>query len=67
MRLETGDFQLGDGGRDATVVGRYTIWATGGAVAEQGKYMMLWRRAGDAWYVHRDIWNTDRPSTSAPQ
>jgi ketosteroid isomerase-like protein len=24
-----------------------------------GKYIVVWKKDGDAWRLHRDIWNTD--------
>ncbi len=44
-----------------------TAWATDGGVADEGKYIILWRRVGGAWYVHRDIWNSNRQPIPAPK
>ena len=44
--VEQGVYQLGDGE---------------GNVADQGKYMVTWKRDGDDWKLHRDIWNTNAP------
>ena len=39
--------------------GRYVLKAPGGQVADQGKYIVVWKHAGDAWKLHRDIWTTN--------
>jgi ketosteroid isomerase-like protein len=50
---------LGDA---AYEVGRYTLKADGGQVADSGKYVVIWKREGDSWKLHRDIWTTSRPA-----
>ena len=30
-------------------------------VLDSGKYIVVWKREGDAWRWHRDIWNSSRP------
>ncbi len=57
--LET--VELEDHGDTATEVGRYTLKADGGAVADQGKYIVIWKNDGGAWKLHRDIWTTSKP------
>ena len=57
--LET--VELEDHGDTATEVGRYTLTADGGAVADQGKYIVIWKNDGGAWKLHRDIWTTSQP------
>lgn len=42
-------------------VGRYTMMA-GDQVADAGKYVVIWKREGGAWRIHRDIWTTDLPA-----
>ncbi len=31
----------------------------GGVTKVSGKYIVLWKRDGHTWQLHRDIWNTD--------
>ncbi len=57
--LET--VELEDHGDTATEVGRYTLKADGGAVADPGKYIVIWKNDGGAWKLHRDIWTTSQP------
>lgn len=49
-------------GDTAHEVGRYTLRAAGGQVADSGKYLVIWIRERDAWKLHRDIWTTSRPA-----
>ncbi|HEX6534166.1 MAG TPA: SgcJ/EcaC family oxidoreductase [Gemmatimonadaceae bacterium] len=59
MSLET--VELADLGEVAIEVGRYALHGEGGAVADHGKYIVVWRRTDGRWLVHRDIWNTSTP------
>ena len=58
--LET--VELDDHGDTASVVGRFTIKADGGALADQGKYIVIWKNDGGSWKLHRDIWTTSQPA-----
>jgi ketosteroid isomerase-like protein len=58
--LET--LELESHGETAHEVGRYTLKAAGGQVADAGKYVVIWRHQGGAWKLHRDIWTTSRPA-----
>ena len=49
-------------GDAAYEVGRYTLEAVGGQLLDRGKYVVIWQRHGEAWKLHRDIWNTSRPA-----
>jgi uncharacterized protein (TIGR02246 family) len=50
-------------GDAAHEVGRYTLKAAEGQVADAGKYVVIWRHEGGVWKLHRDIWTTSRPAT----
>jgi ketosteroid isomerase-like protein len=58
--LET--LELEAHGDTAHEVGRYTLKAAGGQVADAGKYLVIWNREGGSWKLHRDIWTTSRPA-----
>ena len=58
--LET--VELENHGETAAEVGRYTLKADGGAVANQGKYIVVWKNDGGTWKLHRDIWTTSQPA-----
>lgn len=57
-RLET--VELDGRGDTAIEVGRYSLGTADGAVADEGKYLVVWKRENGAWKLHRDIWNTSR-------
>lgn len=58
--LETAELE--GHGDVAYEVGRYTLRA-GGEAADHGKYLVIWRREGGSWKLHRDIWTTSRPAS----
>ena len=60
VRLET--VELTEHADSAIEVGHATVLAAGGAVADQGKYLVVWRKDGGTWKLHRDIWNSSRPA-----
>src|SRR5688500_11890714 len=39
-------------------IGRYRLLAAGGAVADSGKYVVVWKNDRGTWKLHRDIWTT---------
>ena len=43
--------------------GTYVLTGEGGKTLDTGKYVVVWRRAGGQWKLHRDIWNTSMPAT----
>lgn len=45
-------------GDTATEVGSLELRDGAGNVADRGKYIVLWKRQGGTWKLHRDIWNT---------
>jgi ketosteroid isomerase-like protein len=50
-------------GETAHEVGRYTLKAAGGQVADAGKYLVIWKQEGGSWKPHRDIWTTSRAAS----
>jgi len=49
-------------GAMAHEVGNYTMLAADGKEIDRGKYLVIWKREGNAWKLHRDIWNTSMPT-----
>ncbi len=49
-------------GDTAIEVGKYTLLAEGGQVADAGKYVVIWRKVDGVWKLHRDIWNSSQPA-----
>ena len=58
--LETIDLE--EHGDTAIETGRYTLKADGGAVADRGKYIIIWKNEGGSWKLHKDIFNTNQPA-----
>ncbi len=54
--------ELDGRGDTAIEVGRYRLLTAGDAVADEGKYIVIWKRDAGAWKLHRDVWNTSRPA-----
>ncbi|MGI8784740.1 MAG: YybH family protein [Acidobacteriota bacterium] len=51
-------------GDTAIEVGRYKLLASGGAVADTGKYLVVWKNESRTWKLHRDIWTTSQASAA---
>jgi uncharacterized protein (TIGR02246 family) len=51
------------GGDTAHEVGTYVLTGEGGKTIDTGKYVVVWKRQGGQWKIHRDIWNTNMPAT----
>jgi uncharacterized protein (TIGR02246 family) len=49
-------------GDTAIELGRYRLLAAGDVVADQGKYIVVWKNDNGAWKLHRDIWTTSQPA-----
>lgn len=43
-------------------VGTYEMSGAGGKVADTGKFIVIWKKEGGQWKLHRDIWNSDTPA-----
>jgi uncharacterized protein (TIGR02246 family) len=57
--LET--VELEPHGDIAIEVGLYKLLVAGGAVADRGKYVVIWKNEDGVWKLHRDIWTTSQP------
>lgn len=51
-------------GDSAVEQGRYRLVDGDGNPVDHGKYMILWKRDGDGWKLHRDIFNSSAPAAS---
>ncbi len=59
LQLETLGLEiLGD---TAWEEGLYQLHA-GGSLADQGKFLVVWKRSGDGWLLHRDMISSNRPA-----
>jgi uncharacterized protein (TIGR02246 family) len=59
-RIET--LEVESAGDLAYEVGRLTLYAGENHVADEGKYIVIWKREAGQWKVYRDIWNSSRPA-----
>jgi len=41
--------------------GRYKLFLGNGQMADQGKYIVIWRKVKDSWKMDLDIWNSSMP------
>jgi uncharacterized protein (TIGR02246 family) len=55
------------GGDTATEVGSALLSAKDGSVADEAKYIVMWKQVDGAWLLHRDIWNSNRPPAAAEE
>ena len=62
IELETVELE-GDGDT-AIEVGRGTLRGEAGQVLDKQKYVLIWKREGGQWKLHRVIWNTSMPATA---
>ncbi|HXV37132.1 MAG TPA: DUF4440 domain-containing protein [Myxococcota bacterium] len=59
--------ELESHGNTAHEVGSYQLRDSGGKLADHGKYIVIWKKQGGDWKLHRDIWTTSaKPSAPAP-
>ena len=69
VRGHTLEFQtqeLDVNGMTAVEVGRYTRRRSDGSTFDRGKYMVVWKRVGDEWRIHRDMFSTSVTKAAAP-
>ncbi len=57
-KLKTLEVYVGSDRETATEVGQYTFSA-GNETADEGKYVVIWKRTPEGWKLHRDIWTTN--------
>jgi uncharacterized protein (TIGR02246 family) len=49
-------------GDTAIEVGRYVLYGGGGQQLDVGKFVVVWKREGGEWRLHRDIFNSSLPA-----
>ena len=47
-------------GGTAIEIGAYVRKETGGATVDRGRYIVIWKRIGGEWKIHRDMFTTAR-------
>ena len=62
-KLETVEL---DGEKDAAFeIGKYTLAGEGGSEIDSGKFIVVWKKEGGKWKLHRDIWNSSKPAAAS--
>ena len=49
-------------GDTAIEISTFTLHGAGGDVLDKGKYIVIWKREGGQWKLHRDIFNSSMPA-----
>ncbi len=62
-KLETVDAE--QEGNMVIETGRYTLLGANDTQLDAGKYMVIWKKEGGVWKLHRDIFNTSQPPAVA--
>lgn len=57
--LET--MEVEDHGETAIETGRFRLGDAGGDAVDRGTFLVVWKREGDEWRLHRDVWNSNGP------
>jgi ketosteroid isomerase-like protein len=59
LEFQTHELELH--GTTAVEIGEYVRRGGDGSSVDQGKYIVIWKRTGSEWKIHRDMFNTNRP------
>ena len=58
LEFQTEDLDVQGG--TAIEIGAYVRKETGGATVDRGRYIVIWKRIGGEWKIHRDMFSTAR-------
>jgi len=64
--LEFDTVELDVQGSKAVEIGRYTRRRGDGSAFDRGKYMVVWKRVGERWLIHRDMFSTSLARPAHP-
>jgi ketosteroid isomerase-like protein len=64
--LEFQTHELDVAGETAVEVGGYVRRRDDDSLFDRGKYMLIWKRIGGEWKIHRDMFSTSVPKIAAP-
>jgi ketosteroid isomerase-like protein len=64
--LEFQPHELEVHGATAIAIGQYVRRRGDGSRFDDGKYMVVWKRVGVDWKIHRDMFSTSLPKAVAP-
>jgi ketosteroid isomerase-like protein len=57
--------EVGAGGDLAYEVGTYEVGTAPDAVDDRGKFLVVWKKAGGKWWIHRDMFSSNMPAAPA--
>ena len=57
--------EVGASGDLAYEVGTYEVGMTPGAAEDRGKFLVVWKKAGGKWWIHRDTFSSNMPAAPA--
>ncbi len=60
--VELKTVELEELGDTAIQVGEFVLKTAEGSIADNGKYIVIWKQEDGAWKWHRDIWNSSIPA-----
>lgn len=60
-RIELRTVEVGGTDDTAWETGRYTLVATNGAILDDGKTIIIWKREPEGWKLYRDMWSSNTP------
>jgi ketosteroid isomerase-like protein len=63
LEFRTQELELN--GMTAVEVGAYIRRSSDGSIFDRGKYMVVWKRVGEEWQIHRDMFSTSMPKAAA--
>ncbi len=58
-KIELATLELDHQGDTAIDVGRVCLYTETGDTIDDPKFLVIWKREGGQWKMHRDIWNSD--------
>ena len=61
-QVELNTSEVEAAGDIAYETGAYVMKMKDGTLADRGKYVVIWKRTGGDWLIHRDIWTTSQPA-----
>ena len=59
--VELKTIELDDLGDTVNEIGLFKLTLGDGSVADEGKYIVIWKKENGVWRWHHDIWSSERP------
>jgi uncharacterized protein (TIGR02246 family) len=62
-RVELKTVEVESLGDSVVETGRATLYSDGGTIIDRAKYLVVWKKVGGQWKLHRDIWNSSQAAS----